>query len=90
MTRYIEGFSHFVTSMTAPVAFGWSDRRVGLAPTGKAPPYHGAHPERTLVDVAARPANYADLLRQTGCGKEATTIAARTETIRAKHTEQNP
>src|SRR5712671_4440016 len=30
-----EGFSHFVTSMTAPVASGWSGRRVGLAPTGK-------------------------------------------------------
>src|SRR5271166_3028611 len=29
------GFSHFVTSMTAPVASGWSSRRVGLAPTGK-------------------------------------------------------
>src|SRR5271168_4742495 len=28
-------FSHFVTSMTAPVASGWSDCRVGLAPTGK-------------------------------------------------------
>ena len=25
MTRYTEGFSHFVTSMTAPVASGWSD-----------------------------------------------------------------
>ncbi len=48
MTRYTEGFSHFVTSMTAPVASGWSDRRVGLAPTGKAPPYHGAHPKRTF------------------------------------------
>jgi energy-coupling factor transporter ATP-binding protein EcfA2 len=32
---YTEGFSHFVTSMTAPVASGWSGRRVGLAPTGK-------------------------------------------------------
>src|SRR6266404_4764752 len=30
-----ESFSHFVTSMTAPVASGWSGRRVGLAPTGK-------------------------------------------------------
>jgi hypothetical protein len=30
-----EGFSHFVTSMTAPVASGWSIRRVGLTPTGK-------------------------------------------------------
>src|SRR5712671_2358667 len=32
---HTEGFSHFVTSMTAPVASGWSDCRVGLAPTGK-------------------------------------------------------
>src|SRR5664280_81024 len=31
----IEGFSHFVTSMTAPIASGWNGRRVGLAPTGK-------------------------------------------------------
>jgi hypothetical protein len=31
----IEGFSHFVTSMTAPIASGWSGSRVGLAPTGK-------------------------------------------------------
>ncbi len=32
---YTEGFSHFVTSVTAPVASGWSVRRVGLAPSGK-------------------------------------------------------
>src|SRR6202022_2156751 len=31
----IEGFSHFVPSMTAPIASGWSGCRVGLAPTGK-------------------------------------------------------
>src|SRR5229473_2946681 len=31
----IEGFSHFVTSMTAPIASGWSDCRVRFAPTGK-------------------------------------------------------
>src|SRR6201998_1988017 len=31
----IEGFSHFVTSMTAPIASGWSVCRGGLAPTGK-------------------------------------------------------
>ncbi len=30
-----EGFRHFVTSMPAPVASGWSGRRVGVAPTGK-------------------------------------------------------
>ncbi len=35
VTSYTEGSSHFVTSMTAPVASGWSVRRVGLAPTGK-------------------------------------------------------
>src|SRR5436305_5576659 len=46
----IEGFSHFVTSMTAPIASGWSDCRVGLAPTGKAPPLHGARQRPTFVD----------------------------------------
>jgi hypothetical protein len=30
-----EGFSYFVTSIAAPVASGWSGRRVGLPPTGK-------------------------------------------------------
>jgi hypothetical protein len=31
----IEGFSHFITSMTAPIASGWRGCRVGLTPTGK-------------------------------------------------------
>src|SRR4051812_21052680 len=31
----IEGFRHFVSSMSAPIASGWSGRRVGLAPIGK-------------------------------------------------------
>src|SRR5262249_33926653 len=30
-----QGFSYFVTSIAAPVASGWSGRRVGLTPTGK-------------------------------------------------------
>src|SRR5712692_694903 len=30
-----EGFSHFVTSIAAPVASGWSGCRVGFSPTGK-------------------------------------------------------
>jgi hypothetical protein len=34
---HAEGFSHFVTPMTAPVASGWSSCRVGLA-RWKAPP----------------------------------------------------
>jgi hypothetical protein len=48
-TPYIGGFSHFVTSIAAPIAFR-PERfsRVGLSPTGKAPPYHGAHPQETL------------------------------------------
>jgi hypothetical protein len=36
VTFYIEGFSHFVTSMTASIASGWSKScLVGLSPTGK-------------------------------------------------------
>lgn len=35
VARLPEGFSHFVTSMTAPVASGWSGCRAGLAPAGK-------------------------------------------------------
>jgi len=34
---------------SAPVASGWSGRRVGPAPTGKAPPCHGAHGEQTAI-----------------------------------------
>ena len=35
VTRITERFNHFVTSMAAPVASGWSICWVGLAPTGK-------------------------------------------------------
>ena len=36
VTLYTEGFSHFVTSMTAPIASGWSENcRVGFSPTEK-------------------------------------------------------
>jgi hypothetical protein len=35
VARLSEGFRHFVTSMPAPVASGWSVRRVGLAPARK-------------------------------------------------------
>src|SRR5712671_4646840 len=31
MNTLIEGFSHFVTSMTAPIASGWSGCRMGFA-----------------------------------------------------------
>ncbi len=48
VTRVTGGFNHFVTSTVAPVASGCSGCRVGLAPTGKAPPYHGARQKRSL------------------------------------------
>src|SRR5215470_11664651 len=51
----IRGLQTFLTSMPAPVASGGSGRRVGLAPTGKAPPYHGAREQWTLVLHAGVP-----------------------------------
>src|SRR6202162_6744060 len=43
VTCYTEGFSHFVTSMTAPVASGWRGWAGGARTHWKAPPCHGAH-----------------------------------------------
>ena len=34
--------------MPAPVASGWSGRRAGLAPAGKAPPCHGARGDAVI------------------------------------------
>ena len=48
----IEGFSHFVTSMTAPIASGWSVCRMGLAPTGKRRLYTAHRNCRHLSTVA--------------------------------------
>src|SRR5207249_7722876 len=47
-----KGFSHFVTSIAAPVASGWSVRRMGFAPTGK----------RRLVTAHRRSGLYADII----------------------------
>src|ERR1700746_3568433 len=41
----IEGFSHFVASMTAPIASGWSESPGGTCPHWKAPPCHVAPPQ---------------------------------------------
>jgi len=54
VTRLTEGFNHFVTSIVAPVASGWSICRVGVAPTGKAPPFHGARQMETPRYAGAR------------------------------------
>jgi hypothetical protein len=52
----IEGFSHFVTSVTAPIASGWSGCRVGLAPTGKRRLFTAHTQNRRLsVVVQSRP-----------------------------------
>jgi hypothetical protein len=40
--RPVEGFSHFVTSMTAPIASGWSEAPGKPCTNWKAPPFHGA------------------------------------------------
>src|SRR5450631_3476475 len=48
-----EGFSHFVTSMTAPVASGWSGRRVGLAPPGERRLVTAHTPNRLYLCIAA-------------------------------------
>jgi hypothetical protein len=51
VTLLPEGFSHFVTSMTAPVASGWSVWPGGACTHWKAPPWHGARRKR-LFEVA--------------------------------------
>ena len=54
VTRFTEGFNRFVTSTIAPVASGWSGCRVGLTPTGKAPPLHGARHEGSFASIVNR------------------------------------
>src|SRR5271156_5482496 len=52
VTCYTEGFSHFVTSMTAPVASGWSVSPGGTCTHWKAPPVT-AHTARRLKQPIA-------------------------------------
>ena len=58
-----EGFSHFVSSMTAPVASGWSDWPGGACTHWKAPPCHGARHEQTpfgLLKLPSRSPSFVD------------------------------
>jgi hypothetical protein len=56
VTLYTGGSSHFVTSMTAPIASGWSEScRVGFSPTGKTPPFT-AHTRSGHYTAQATPA----------------------------------
>jgi len=54
VARSIEGFSHFVTSVTAPITSGWSISPGGACTHWKAPPLHGAHPLRSFVSQMAK------------------------------------
>src|SRR5438270_4651819 len=44
-----EGFRHFVSSMPAPVASGWSESPGGTCTHWKAPPFHGARRKQSLA-----------------------------------------
>src|ERR1700675_449479 len=61
----IEGFSHFVTSMTAPIASGWSGCRVGLTPTGK----------RRLCTAHTRSGHQFRIVRPPCCTRERVRVA---------------
>jgi len=61
-----EGFSHFVTSMTAPIASGWSESPGGPCTPWKAPPFHGAR--RLAVIPAADVAGCSRLMGEDDAG----------------------
>jgi hypothetical protein len=56
--NFTEGFNCFVTSTVAPVASGWSSCRVGLSPTGKAPPFHGAPQKQSFAEQSVAVVNH--------------------------------
>ena len=67
VARLPEGFRHFVTSMPAPVASGWSGCRVGLAPTEKRRLFTAhTHQRRSEGVVAHRQAD----ARPAGTGRD--------------------
>src|SRR5690242_11302524 len=81
-----EGFRHFVSSMPAPVASGWSESPGGACTHWKAPPYHGAHRNAdTLEDkrIAFRIGiNLGDVISDRGdIYGDGVNIAARLETL---------
>ena len=62
-----EGFRHFVSSMPAPVASGWSESPGGPCTHWKAPPCHGARGKAALRITGAADARAQDKrLAQTG------------------------
>src|ERR1019366_3410189 len=68
-TQHADFFSHFVTSMTAPIASGWSGCRVGLAPTGKRRLFTAHTRNGHLRGPAERHAARNDSSAAVWCGK---------------------
>src|SRR5467141_5405676 len=62
-----EGFRHFVTSMPAPVASGWSESPGGPRTHWKAPPCHGAPPTRSLTKVSSEVSGGWTLCENASC-----------------------
>jgi len=80
----IEGFSHFVTSMTAPIASGWSGLPDGICtPLGKhrllprRTPGKTEHSRRTVVRPAKESMRMPRLRRARGRGRGASPAARR-------------
>ncbi|WP_323816300.1 hypothetical protein, partial [Cellvibrio sp. NN19] len=55
--RFTGGFNYFVASIIAPVAFGWSDSRVGFSPTGKSAALSRRTPIADAEILADKPQN---------------------------------
>jgi len=85
-----EGFSHFVTSMTAPVASGWSVWPGGTLTHWKAPPCHGAPSSRTSCEVMSDRCRWRADLSVTGCDRcaafDGTSVCGLGDLIQSQHT----
>ena len=80
-----EGFSYFVTSIAAPVASGWSVRRVGLAPTGKRRLVTAHTPNRHPRSIGGgKGAPLGQKIRSNGPGGTLKPIAPRVVELRKK------
>jgi hypothetical protein len=86
VTCYTEGFSHFVTSMTAPVASGWSD----LAGWGLHPLESAALSRRTRrADIRSRAALRLDLTPSTPSSRGFDRCQARIAQARTGHLRES-
>src|SRR6202045_2277047 len=80
----IEGFSHFVTSMTAPIASGWSESPGGPCTHWKAPPCHGARRNRPSACHRPGPAELPQTTRRDGTARAGQCLCQTARSIRRK------